>query len=394
VSVTIAEFTRTNCRLTTMIDHAPMSGTENTGIQHALRELYRWATVQDFAGHDPHDLLTSPVLRGWKNPLARLVAVQLGRRSPINLHTLLRVPHAENPKALALFVMGLLQARDAVSPNWKEDAAKLGERLLASQHENGGWGYAFPWQSRTHFLPAHTPNIVTTSFAGSALIELYEQNPSQKWLDATQSAANYIISLKTESPAFGYAKNDPQIVFNASLLGAEFLLKAGTLLSNSEYTRLARRFTAFVVDHQRTDGGWDYGLEKSQHWTDSFHTGFVIVSLKHMADIFGDTQLAEAAQRGFEYYKKTFLQPDFTIRYFPPKRYPIDAHALGQAMVTFEVFGDHETALRIAEWSLENMRSPEGYFYYQHHRLFTNRVPYLRWANAWMFFGLSSLEQR
>jgi hypothetical protein len=377
-----------------MIDHAPMSGTENTVIQRALRELYRWAAVQDFAGHDPHDLLTSAMLRGWKNPFARLVAVQLGRRSPINLHTMLRVPRVENPKALALFVIGLLQARDTASPNWKEDAAKLGERLLASQRENGGWGYAFPWQSRTHFLPANTPNIVTTSFVGNALIELQRYLPSQKWLDAIPSAAKYIVSLKTKFPAFGYAENDSQIVFNASLLGAEFLLKAGTLFSNAEYIELAKGAAEFVADHQRKDGGWDYGLERSQHWTDSFHTGFVIVSMKQIADAIGDDRLAESVCRGFDYYRKTFLEPDYAIRYFPGKRYPIDAHALGQAMVTFNVFGDHKTALRIAEWSLENMRSAQGYFYYQRHRLFTNRVPYLRWSNAWMFLGLSSLEHR
>jgi hypothetical protein len=104
--------------------------------------------------------------------------------------------------------------------------------------------------------------------------------------------------------------------------------------------------------------------------------------------------LAGSAQRGFEYYKKTFLQPDCAIRYFPGKRYPIDAHALGQAMLTFETFGDHETALQIAEWSIKNMRSSEGYFFYQKYRLFTNAIPYLRWSNAWMFLGLSGLEYR
>jgi hypothetical protein len=383
-----AEFTRAIYRLTGMTAPAPA---QSPRIRHALRALYRWATKQDFLGHDPHDLLTSPLLRGVKSPFLRLAAVQLGRRSPINLHTLFSVPRAENPKALALFIMGLLRAREAVVPDWKAEAEKLGERLLASQHMNGGWGYAFPWQSRTHFLPANTPNIVTTSFAGTALIELYGHAPSPKLLEAIQQTAKYIVSLKTGFPAFGYAENDPQIVFNASLLGAEFLLKAGKLLSNSEYIVLSRTASEFVADHQREDGGWDYGLEPSQKWEDSFHTGFVIVSMKCIADIVGDNRLAESALRGFEYYRKTFLERDFAIRYFPGKRYPIDAHALGQAMVTFEKFGDHETASKIAERAISNMKSPSGYFYYQKHRLFTNKIPYLRWSDAWMFLGLSSV---
>ena len=384
----MAEFPRTIYRLTDMTDSAP---TSNPRIQHALRELYRWASEQNFLTHDPHDLLTSPMLRGVKSPFLRLAAVQLGRRSPINLHTLLRVRRAENPKALALFIMGLLQARDGISPDWKTEAEKLAERLLASQHNNGGWGYAFPWQSRTHFLPANTPNIVTTSFVGNGLIALYEQIPSQKLLDAIQRAANYILLLKTELQAFGYAENDPQIVFNASLLGAEFLLKAGKLFSNVEYLELTQSAAVSVAEHQRPDGGWDYGLEPSQTWEDSFHTGFVIVSMKNIADMLGEDRLAKSAQRGFAYYRKTFLEPDYAVRYFPGKRYPIDAHALGQAILTFANFGDRETALNIAEWSINNIQSSKGYFYYQKHRLFTNKIPYLRWSNAWMFLGLSSV---
>jgi hypothetical protein len=377
-----------------MTDHAPRPTEQSPRIQEALRALYGWAKDRDFLGHDPHDLLTAPLLQYVQNPTARLIALQLGRRSIINLHTLLGVPRAENPKALALFIMGLLRAREHITPDWKDDAETLGDRLLASQHANGGWGYAFPWQSRTHFLPAKTPNIVTTSFVGTALLELQKHSASPRLLDAIHRTAQYIESLKTGYSAFGYAENDPQIVFNASLLGAEFLLKAGKLLSNSEYIELARKSAEFVANHQRTDGGWDYGLEPSQHWTDSFHTGFVLLSMNNIAITVEDECLKTSAQRGFEYYRTAFLEPDFAIRYFPGKRYPIDSHALGQAMVTFETFGDHETASGIAEYALNNMRSAQGYFYYQKHQLFTNKIPYMRWSNAWMFLGLSSLEQR
>ncbi len=374
-----------------MTDHAPRQIQQNPRIQEALRTLYRWANDRDFLGHDPHDLLNAPLLQHVHNPTARLIALQLGRRSVINLHTLLSVPHAENPKALALFMMGLLRAREQITPDWKVDAAKIGDRLLNSQHANGGWGYAFPWQSRTHFLPANTPNIVTTSFVGTALLELQKHSASPRLLDAIHRTAQYIESLETGSSAFGYAENDPQIVFNASLLGAEFLLKVGLLFANPQYVEQARLAAEFVADHQRADGGWDYGLEPSQHWTDSFHTGFVLLSMKSIADTIGDGRLKTSTQRGFEYYRTAFLEPDFSIRYFPGKRYPIDSHALGQAMVTFETFGDHETVSRIAEFALHNMRSPQGYFYYQKHQLFTNKIPYMRWSNAWMFLGLSSV---
>ena len=148
-------------------------------VQNALADLYEWAKQEDFAGHDPHDVLTSPLFRGLRSSsssstmrLARLVALQVGRRSVIDLRGLLRVPRAESPKGLALFLMGLLRAKNAATPDWESDAAQLAERLLAAMRESGGWGYSFPWQSRTHYLREHTPNIVTSSFVGSALLEL------------------------------------------------------------------------------------------------------------------------------------------------------------------------------------------------------------------------------
>jgi hypothetical protein len=369
-------------------------------IEQALHNLFEWASERDFAGHDPHDLLSSPILSGIHNSIARLIALQIGRRSAIDLHSLFRVPAAENPKALALFITGLLRAKSSATPDWKERAHELGERLVSSMHKDGGWGYPFPWQSRTHFLAKNTPNIVTTSFAGTALIELHHTEPSERLLNAIGQSANYVASLKTLNPkpntlnpvtAFGYAAHDPQIVFNASLLGGEFLLKAGKLLSNPKYVELARQSGEFVASHQQPNGAWAYGLEASQKWIDSFHTGFTIVSMKSIADSLGDEHLAESARKGFEYYKSNFLEPDYAIRYFQNNRYPIDSHALGQAMVTFSEFGDSDTARRIAEWSITNMRSESGYFYYQRHRFFTNRIPYMRWSNAWIFRGISSV---
>jgi hypothetical protein len=278
-------------------------------------------------------------------------------------------------------------------------------------------------------LPCGTPNIVTTSFAGNALIELYRKFPSVEVKEAVLDAANYIdlfvprvlavpgrgtaertrhvvqSNAASNGIAFGYAEDDPQIVFNASLLGAEFLLNAGKLLGIQEYVDLAAQAAKFVASRQRPDGSWHYGLEPSQTWIDSFHTGFVIVSMKRIAEMLdgegraGSTDpstssgqaLRDAALRGFDYYRRTFIEPDFAVKYFDSKRYPIDAHAIGQALVTLATFGDVDTGKRVAEWAIRNMRSSKGYFFYQRHRLFTNRIAYMRWSNAWMFRGLAEI---
>jgi hypothetical protein len=37
------------------------------------------------------------------------------------------------------------------------------------------------------------------------------------------------------------------------------------------------------------------------------------------------------------------------------------------------------------------MLDPQGWFYFQRHRSFTNRVPYVRWSQAHMLRAIASL---
>lgn len=45
--------------------------------------------------------------------------------------------------------------------------------------------------------------------------------------------------------------------------------------------------------------------------------------------------------------------------------------------------------LKIAKWAINNMQDNKGYFYYQKTRWYTNKIPYMRWSQAWMFYALA-----
>ena len=62
-------------------------------------------------------------------------------------------------------------------------------------------------------------------------------------------------------------------------------------------------------------------------------------------------------------------------------------------VVICEFVGRHrnKTGRRVAEWAIENMQAPEGYFCYQKRRFWTKKYMLMRWCNAWMAYGLSSL---
>jgi hypothetical protein len=51
---------------------------------------------------------------------------------------------------------------------------------------------------------------------------------------------------------------------------------------------------------------------------------------------------------------------------------------------------------RVLNWTIKNMHSNKGYFYYQVKKLYKIRLPYMRWSQAWMFYALSTymLEEK
>ncbi len=45
---------------------------------------------------------------------------------------------------------------------------------------------------------------------------------------------------------------------------------------------------------------------------------------------------------------------------------------------------------KVLNWTVKNMQDPhDGYFYYQLKKGISSKIPYMRWAQAWMFYGLS-----
>ena len=48
-------------------------------------------------------------------------------------------------------------------------------------------------------------------------------------------------------------------------------------------------------------------------------------------------------------------------------------------------------AWRVAVWSIRHMQDPEGFFHYQIHKRYRIRIPYIRWAQAWMQLALTDL---
>ena len=94
-----------------------------------------------------------------------------------------------------------------------------------------------------------------------------------------------------------------------------------------------------------------------------------------------------------EYYLKTFFTKDGKSKYYNNTLYPIDLHSPAQLIVTLSRLNQFNTNKKLIDnvlnWTIDNMQDKEGYFYYQKRKYFTNKISYMRWTQAWMFFALT-----
>ena len=59
--------------------------------------------------------------------------------------------------------------------------------------------------------------------------------------------------------------------------------------------------------------------------------------------------------------------------------------------MTYLAYGQLGKARGVAKWTVENLWDERGFFWYQRGRRLTNRIPYMRWGQAWMYYALAKL---
>jgi hypothetical protein len=384
-------------------------------IEAATRRLDHWVEAQGFRGWDPHDALRSPLLRDltFGNRYLGIIWLQLLRRSPINLRPLLGVPKGYNPKGIGLFLGSYLRKWQCTGdPAHARRVAQFADWLW--QHRSVGysgacWGYNFDWPNRGFFAPAGTPTIVNTTSIVRELLLVHQAIATGEVpalgvdpLTIARSACDFLLGdLHRLEPVpdelcFSYTPLDRRYIHNASLLGASVLAEVGAATGEAHLGEIALAAARYSARRQQPDGSWRYGEGLADGWIDNFHTGFVLVCLKQLGDRLEAPELYEPVERGYRFWKTRFFEADGAPKYYPTKRYPIDAHSAAQAILTFLAFADRDTearcqAERIAGWAIEHLQDPAGFFHYQIHARYRIKIPYIRWSQAWMQRALNEL---
>lgn len=379
-------------------------------------KLEKYCESHDFSGWDPYDGLNSKVFQStpfkdWD--LARLIFIQLFKRNPINLRKFALIPKEHNAKGIGLFLAGYcniykLQEKLNTSDFGKQEIvlekinylANLLISLQSTGYSGACWGYNFDWQARRLFLfPKNTPTVVATTFCATALFDAYNITKNDLYLKTALSSANFVLNdlnrtYKEKGFIFSYSPLDGNnTVYNASLLGSKLLSYCYHYSKNEEYKLFAKESIEACVSAQSADGSWVYGELPVQNWIDSYHTGYNLDALICYQELTGDMSYNGNIEKGFEYYIKTFFLGDGTPRHFHNKTYPIDIHCPGQLFVTINrlnKYNDYKALVdKVLNWTIINMQSPKGYFYYQIKKGISSKIPYMRWSNAFMFNALS-----
>ena len=363
--------------------------------------------MDGFAGYDPFDSLNSTLLKAtplYRSEWVRLAWLQLGKRSPINLRPLMRVPKKRNPKGVGLFISGLLEDyRRTGAIEYLEQARELAEWLLTQrsdvqQWQHSCWGYHFDWQARAFYVPAGKPNIITTCYVARALYQLGTVTADQNLIDIALDAARFISKqLYTEAgdrSFYAYIPGEQAFVHNASLWGAAWCAFAGKQLGDDGLIDQALRVARQSVKEQAADGSWVYGARHHHQFIDGFHTGYNLESLCLLREATATSEFDNCIREGYAYYVKTFFAEDGTARYYNNGAYPIDMHSFAQAVFTLIKVGgtadDLQLCDKVIKRALNLMYLPDkGQFVYQRTRWITNRINYTRWTQAWAYYSLA-----
>ncbi len=380
----------------------------NNDVVEIARKLAAYCQAEDWAGYEPYDALNSrifsrvPVL---DSRLPRLALTQFLKRSPVNFRSLLLIDKTQNPKALGLFITALLKLSGKIAlPHADDSIALLLDRLMALRTEGVPywcWGYNFPWQTRTVLVPRWEPNLVCTTFAANAMLDIFEQTEDEQYLSIALSAAEYLLDQLyfVDGSRAGFAYPLPGVrnqVHNANFLAAALLARVYRHTGMEKFFVPALRAARYSAAQQHADGAWDYGEAPFQRWNDNFHTGFNLCALDDLGRSLETAEFEPYIRSGFAYYLAHFFREDGAVRYYDNRTYPLDSHCVAQSILTLlalERFDDAAVprALQVFDWARRHLWDRRGFFYYRRLRACTIRTSYMRWTQAWMLLAVTAL---
>ena len=237
------------------------------------------------------------------------------------------------PIADAHYAMGFLLLSQAVDENnYYERAIRFLETLEQTRcagYENYCWGYPCNWETLRGTIKQGTPLITTVPYIYEAFKQAYQMDRNDKWFRIMRSIAEHAFrdykdfetSPTASTCSYTPDPKDSLSVINANAYRAFLLTSAALDCSDDKYLTVASRNLNFVIESQNPDGSWYYANDGQRHFTDHFHTCFVLKALAKIEILTGDPKCTKAIERGVDYYVRNLFDDRRSPRPFsrPPR---------------------------------------------------------------------------
>ncbi|WP_240910682.1 hypothetical protein [Thermococcus sp. MV11] len=368
-------------------------------------------------GWDPYDGLSGDISRKFTDKkLLNILMIQTNLYSPINLRPLFGIQKGRANKALALFSRAYLYLYALTGyEEFKIEAKYLlkeleEQNICYDSHKFSCASYYFPYIAPKHYLSHSLPDIICVTESLKSFVTAYEVLGTKKHLNLARGAMKFLredlLEMSSDKAYFKYTpEEEGKIVFNVSALALETMSSMLKHRFDNNLVEIGEKVTRLLLQHQRSDGAWPYSLYINSgiyYWQIDYHQGFILDGLVAFLPYIQDKNLKDeslnAIEKGVSFYITRQFSKEGWSYYRHPIKYPIDIHNQAQGIITlsklyraFEESKYLNFAERIAEWTIKNMQDSSGYFYTHKWPGFVNKIPYMRWAQAWMMLALTTL---
>lgn len=377
-------------------------------ILNAYNSLHQYLLENHYKGYEFDDILDSDLIKfiTGNNLFFQRVAIQIGRRSLINFRKIIGIRKLNSSKAFGFFVKGYLYCYLATKNSMYLDVAVKHLQWLENNYCNNfsgmSWGNAFDFASRGGYIPKDLPTIVWTAHISSSFDLAYTITKDERYKTVINKIAVFIIEniqrLEDNSGVcLGYVPGALSSIHNSNLLGATALLRAWNLTGNDDYLNLAKNAIQWSCVHINPDGGWFYGAEKKYRWIDNFHTSYVLDCLVASCNIAGEKVVCKKIiDDTYDFWINNFFTQNNIPKYYNNSLYPIDIQCASQAIESLANYSTRQPesikmALKVAEWTIDNMQKRNGAFCFRKGRIFKNNLESIHWGQSTMLSALGSL---
>lgn len=389
----------------------------NSEIISAYKDLLGWLIEKKFKGYDPYDGANSKYSVLNSNRIIRLLLVYFNKFSPLNFRKILGIEKRQNLYALAYFIQACYNKSDILPVNIKDIIEKKTDYIISKSliHKFGYhcWnGNDMFIQLKNELQTPYMPGIIGTEACSSALLAYYRNNASETHIkDILFSSRDFFINeLFTEYNGISFFRYKPitpvnLFIYNASLIAALYILKLNNYFDKTYGNETALKCFRKVLDYQNEDGSWYYGINldtKKEDKQIDFHQGYILDCLSDYLNLFpDDIQAQNAYEHGMGFFfNRQFMEDGMGYYRYPRKKYPANIQNQSQGIITMSKYARYKNAeakeaINILDWTFRKMYNKKTKkFSFLKYRFVTNKISYLRWNQASMFYALSELLKK